>query len=93
MAAEQEYREKISSELEAVRAEINELEAKADQVEEAAREKFNELVKNLHTSMDVVHDELMELVETEAWDKLKERMHKALTDLREAVSKAAAQCK
>jgi DnaJ-domain-containing protein 1 len=93
MALQAEYREQISAQLQEVQAEIDELQAKTAQIETEARAKYDELIKNLHTSTQTVRDELMELVEAEAWDKLKEKMTLALNDLREAVRAAAAQCK
>ncbi|MFP3868750.1 MAG: hypothetical protein ACLFUU_11420 [Desulfobacteraceae bacterium] len=93
MSPKAAYREQVTNRLKEVEQEIEKLESGAAQMQESAKERFNELMKNLHTSKAVVEEELMELVESEAWDKLKERMDKAIKDLHEAVQNVSAQCK
>jgi len=72
---------------------MEKLKAGASNLEQSAQDRFNELMKNLHTSKAVVEEELMQLVETEAWDKLQARLDTAVKDLHAAVKDAAAQCK
>ncbi|MDD3580698.1 MAG: hypothetical protein PHW74_06725 [Desulfobacca sp.] len=93
MAPKEAHRQQVMTRLKEVESEIEKLQAGAKEMEAAAREKFGELTKNLHTSLAVVEEELMELVESEAWDKLKERMNTAIKDLHQAVQNAAAQCR
>jgi len=93
MATKEQHRSDVMARLKEVEAEIDKLKASAAQMENSAQERFNELMKNLHTSKAVVEEELMELVETEAWDKLRARMDTAVKDLHNAVKDVAAQCK
>jgi predicted transcriptional regulator len=93
MATKEEHRSDVMARLQEVEAEMDKLKANASQMETAAQERFNELMKNLHTSKAVVEEELMELVETEAWEKLKEKMDNTIKDLHSAVKDVAAQCR
>jgi NAD(P)H-nitrite reductase large subunit len=67
--------------LKEVGAELDKLKAASSQLEKGAQDRFNELMKNLHTSKAVVGEEFMGLVETEAWDKLKMKMDTTIKDL------------
>lgn len=93
MATKEEHRSDVMARLQEVEAEMDKLKASASQMETAAQERFNELMKNLHTSKALVEEELMELVETEAWAKLKEKMDTTMKDLHSAVKDVAAQCR
>ena len=93
MATKEQYRRDVMARLKEVEAEIDKLQASAAQIEKASQERFNELMKNLHTSKAAVEEELMDLVESEAWDKLKDKMNTAIKDLHGAVKDAAAQCR
>jgi len=93
MATKEQYRSDVSARLKDVEAEMEQLKASASQMEQSAQDRFNELMKNLHTSKAVVEEELMDLVETEAWDKLQARMDTAIKDLHAAVQDVKAQCK
>ncbi|OPX19085.1 MAG: hypothetical protein BZ151_11120 [Desulfobacca sp. 4484_104] len=81
------------TQLKEVENEVEKLRVGAKETKAAAREMFGELTKNLHISLAVVEEELMELVESEAWDKLKQRINAAIKDLHPAVQNAAAQCR
>jgi F0F1-type ATP synthase membrane subunit b/b' len=89
----EKYRGDVTARLKEVEGEIEKLRASASQLEQSSQDRFNELMKNLHTSKAVVEEELMELVETEAWDKLEARMDTAIKNLHAAVKDVAAQCK
>jgi uncharacterized protein YqgV (UPF0045/DUF77 family) len=93
MATKEEHRSDVVARLQEVEVEMDKLKASASQMETAAQERFNELMKNLHASKAVVEEELMDLVETEAWAKLKEKMNTTLQDLHRAVKDVAAQCR
>jgi hypothetical protein len=93
MATKEEHRTDVVARLQEVEAEMDKLKASASQMETAAQKRFNELMKNLHTSKAVVEGELMELVESEAWARLKEKMNTTLKDLHRAVKDVAAQCR
>ena len=93
MATKEQYRSDVSARLKDVEAEMEQLKASASEMEQSAQDRFNELMKNLHTSKAAVEEELMDLVETEAWDKLQARMDTAIKDLHAAVKDVKAQCK
>ncbi len=93
MATKEQYRGDVTARLKEVEAEMEKVKASASQMEQSAQARFDELMKNLHTSKALVEEELMELVETEAWDKLQARMDAAIKDLHAAVKDVAAQCK
>ena len=93
MATKEQYRSDVMARLKEVEVEMDKLKASSAQMEKAAQDRFNELMKNLHTSKAVVEGELMDLVETEAWDKLKVKMDATIQDLHSAVKNVAAQCR
>jgi hypothetical protein len=92
LETKEHYRNDVMARLKEVETEMNKLKASSSQLEKEAQDRFNELMKNLHTSKAVVEEELMDLVETEAWDKLKMRIDTSLNNLHSAVKDAAAQC-
>jgi len=93
MATKEQYRSDVMTRLKEVEAAMDKLKATSSQLEKNAQDRFNELMKNLHTSKAVVEEELMDLVNTEAWDKLQAKMDTTIQDLHSAVKNVAAQCR
>lgn len=89
------YREKFEAKLKEVKAQIDFLEAKADQVKAESKIEFKQQIQSLRQKRDAIGNKLDQLKQSsgEAWKELKAGLESATEDLKGALGKAMDQFK
>jgi predicted RNase H-like nuclease (RuvC/YqgF family) len=92
MNRKQAYQEKLSTKLDEWKAEIDKLEAKADQVESEAKIQYYRNVEQLRAQQEIARHKLANLQQAsdDTWDDLKSGADIAWKNLGTAVKSAAA---
>jgi hypothetical protein len=90
MELQKTYDEQISTQLEEIDRNIEELSAKADQVSADMRDEFNTQVAILRARQAATHDQLQQVIAkgSDATDDLKNGLSQAIGDLKQALATA-----
>lgn len=95
MGLKEAYHEQLDAQLREWRAKLDQLKAKADGAEAAAKVEYYKQIESIKEKADVAQARLKELNESsgEAWESLKGGVERAWTDFKTAIEEAAGKFK
>lgn len=95
MGLKEAYHEQLDAQLREWSAKLDQLKAKADGAEAAAKVEYYKQIESIKAKADVAQAKLKELNESsgEAWESLKGGVERAWTDFKTAIEEAAGKFK